>query len=251
MLRCRRSENDLGPGVPARSSPAGAVARHHRPHGGQRGGYPPGYGAPRAWLSAGPAEPARRVGRVRLPADAAIDDALDHALRATELEVVEVHFPTWKAATTAAMTVLGAEAWQVHAELWRRHADELSADVSQRLKTSASISALELEAARQEAVHWQAELAAVFRQVELIALPTLAAAPPLLEDADRLTQLRHVAPFNLAGVPALSLPVVGTAPQLPIPASLSSAGPGPAWSEELLVATGGGRRRGSRISALT
>jgi amidase len=193
-------------------------------------------------------EPARRVGRLRLAADAAIDDALDHALRAAELELVEVRLPGWKAATSATMTVLGAEAWQVHAELWRRHGDDLSPDVSARLKASASITATEVEAARREAVHWQDELAAVFQQVELIALPTLGASPPFLEDADRLTQVRYVAPFNLAGVPALSLPAVGAAPQLRIPASLQLAGP--AGSEELLVATAAVLEEAAGFSAL-
>jgi amidase len=179
-------------------------------------------------------EPARRIGRVRLPAETEIDDALDSALRAAGLQVVETALPGWDGATTATMTILQAEAWQVHGELWKRHGGELSPDVGERLQNAASISAGAVAGARRQAVEWQAELTAVFDRVELIALPTLAASPPLLEDAARIGELRYVAPFNLAGVPALALPVAGAAGRR-IPASLQLVGP--AGSEELLVAT--------------
>jgi amidase len=194
------------------------------------------------------AEPVRRVGRVRLPADAEIDEAVDHALRAAELDAVDVALPGWDRATRAAMTILGAEAWEVHGELWQRHGAELSPDVSDRLQNSASISAVDVRAARQHGLHWQAELAAVFQRVDVVALPTLAGAPPALEDAARLTHLRYVAPFNLAGVPALALPVVGPGWERPIPASLQLAGP--PGSEELLVATAAVLERAAGFSAL-
>jgi amidase len=180
------------------------------------------------------ARPARRIGRIRLPAEPEIDEAVDAALRAAELEVVEAELPGWDAATAAAMTILGAEAWEVHGQLWQQHADALSPDVSRRLKNSSSISAAAVQGARQQGRRWQAELAALFDRVELVALPTLAASPPRLDAADRLTELRYVAPFNLAGVPALALPVVGPVARR-IPASLQLAGP--ARSEELLLAT--------------
>jgi amidase len=172
------------------------------------------------------------VGRVRLPSESRIDDALDAALGATDFQVTEVRLPGWDAATAAVMTILGAEAWQVHAELWQRHGDELSPDVSARLKESSSLTADDVAAAWQQAQHWDIELARVFTAVDILALPTLAAAPPTLEDAARLQEIRYVAPFNLAGLPALSLPV---ATSVGIPASLQLAGP--AMSEELLVAT--------------
>ncbi len=194
-------------------------------------------------------EPARRVGRVRLPAEAVIDQALDHALRAAGLDVVEAALPGWDDATRAAMTILGAEAWEVHGELWRRHGAELSPDVSERLRNSGSISADAVREARQQGRRWQVELAAVFEGVQILALPTLAAAPPALEDAARLTHLRYVAPFNLAGVPAVALPVVGPGRGRRIPASLQLAGP--QGSEELLLATAAAVERAAGFSALS
>jgi amidase len=192
-------------------------------------------------------EPARLVGRVRLPAESWIDEALDAALRAAGLEIIEAALPGWDAATKATMTILAAEAWQVHGELWRRHGDELSPDVSERLHVSASITSDAVVAARQESPGWDAELAEVFARVQLLALPTLAAAPPTLQNAARLTKMRCTAPFNLAGVPALSLPVRSQRDGAGIPASLQLAGP--AGSEDLLAATASAIEEAAGFSA--
>jgi amidase len=178
---------------------------------------------------------AARLGRLRLPAATYIDAAIDSALAALGIPVVEVHLPGWDGATEATMIVLGAEAWQVHADLWRQHAGGISPDVAERLATSSTITTGQLAGARNTASRWRAELADLFDQVDVLALPTLAATPPRLEDAAQMTKIRYAAPFNLAGVPALSMPVATTRGAGPVPASLQLVGP--AGSEELLVTT--------------
>ena len=176
---------------------------------------------------------AARVGRIRLPAEGRIDAAIDAALSAAGLDVVDVELPQWADATAATMIILSAEAWQVHADLWRRHGRELSPDVNFRLERASSITGGQLTEAWEQALSWSGDLAEIFGGVDVLALPTLAASPPSLEDAGRLTDIRYVAPFNVAGVPALAQPVT-TAHGLP--ASLQLVGP--AGSEELLLATG-------------
>jgi amidase len=180
--------------------------------------------------------PAERIGRVRFAAEPWLDEALDAALGAAELNVVDEQLPGWDAATSATMTIMAAEAWQVHAGLWRRHASELSPDVNDRLAQAADVTADAVATAWQAARRWDHELAAVFARVDLLALPTLAATPPTLENAAQLTELRYVAPFNLAGVPAVALPVAPRRGRSRIPASLQLVGP--AGCEELLLATG-------------
>lgn len=179
-----------------------------------------------------PAEPAATVGRVRLPAEERIDRAIDAALLLSGMEVVETPLPGWQEATAAAMTILAFQAWQVHGRLCRLHGDELSQDVAERLRRAASLRAADVAAARRSAHGWEQELSGVWARVDLLALPTLAAAPPTLEDPWRLSEQRYVAPFNLAGVPALSMPVATPAGH---PASLQLAGP--PGGEERLVAT--------------
>ena len=175
------------------------------------------------------------VGRVRLPAETWIDEAIDAALAAAELQVTDVQLERWDEATRAAMTVLSAEAWKTDGDLWRSHAGELSPDVAARLESSATITDAEVADAWDEEGRWGEELQAVFGRVDLLALPTLASAPPAIEEASRLNRIRYVAPFNLAGVPALAMPV--RARGRAMPASLQLVGT--ADAEELLCTVAG------------
>jgi amidase len=79
---------------------------------------------------------------------------------------------------------------------------------------------------------WQAELAALWARVEVLALPTLLDFPSLLEDGDAMMNIRATLPINLAGVPALALPV----PTSGFPASLQLVAR--KGSEERLLALG-------------
>ena len=67
----------------------------------------------------------------------------------------------------------------------------------------------------------------------MLVTPTLSIFPPHLEDGDDLLVSRCTLPVNLAGVPALSLPVPSAGP---LPASMQLIGP--AHSEERLLAAG-------------
>jgi amidase len=176
--------------------------------------------------------PARRIGRVRLPAEDYIDAAIDAALLASGLNVSDVALPGWSEVTTATMTILMAEAWAVHSELWREHAGELSTDVADRLEAASLIGRDEVAACWEQARDWMNTLRSAYRDVDVLALPTLSSAPPSLDQAGRLTEIRYVAPFNATGSPALSMPVATTGRH---PASLQLVGP--AGSEGLLLAT--------------
>src|SRR5260370_1116106 len=88
-------------------------------------------------------------------------------------------------------------------------------------------------AATAAGAHWRPQLTALSARFDLLAAPTLAILPPKLASADELLVARHTLPANLAGVPALALPIPARGP---LPASLQLVS---AWgSEERLLAAG-------------
>jgi amidase len=174
-----------------------------------------------------PGVPAVTVGRVRLPASSAVDAAIDAALAASGLRVSAVTLVGWDAATDAATVVLLAEAWASNGYL--AATGGLSPEVATRLAVGAATGAGALAAAGQAARAWEAEAAAVLGSLgpgAVLAMPTMAETTPVAADAGRVTTLRHTLPWNLAGWPALSLPV-------PVP------GGGPAASLQLVAGRGG------------
>ena len=80
---------------------------------------------------------------------------------------------------------------------------------------------------------WQATLERMFVEYDLVVTPTLSIFPPHLDDGDDLLVSRCTLPVNLAGVPALSLPVQAAGP---LPASIQLVGT--RQGEEQLLAAG-------------
>lgn len=183
------------------------------------------------------AEPARRIGRLRpaqVSVDPRIDAAVDAALALSGLEVTEVSLPGWQDALRAGSAIMMAGAAQSDAHLLADPvaAAKLSQQVRIRLAEAGTVSPEQLRQAKLHQQRWRAALAAIFSQVQLLALPTVRFFPPPLDDAARHYN-ECTLPFNLAGVPALALPVPAGSR---LPASLQLVAP--AGSEEVLLATG-------------
>jgi amidase len=176
----------------------------------------------------------RTIGRLALPADPAVAAAVDAALAATGWEIIPVAAERLDEAMAAAMTVLDAEAWASDAALVREAPERIGADVLGRLRAASAIPTAALDAARREAERWRATLAGLWARVGLLALPTLLGPPPTLDRAADLARIRGLtSPVNLAGLPALALPVASSGP---VPASIQLIGP--IGSEEQLLAAG-------------
>ena len=180
-------------------------------------------------------EPAPRVvGRVVIGADPIIDHAVDAALAATGWDVVQVSLEGLDRATVAAMTVLDAEAWASDGGYADAAPDKIGRDVLARLREASTITPAAVGAARQDAVRWRATLASLWERVNLLALPTLLGFPPTLDKSREMVRIRGLtSPVNLAGLPALALPVPTGGP---LPASVQLIGP--AGGEESLLAAG-------------
>ena len=179
------------------------------------------------------AAPAPVIGRVRISGvDPRIDQALDDVLRLSEVEVLDLELPGFSRAAAAGVTVLLAEAWTVNRRLHDDHPDRLGPDVLQRLEHGCRITGADLDRARTVRSAWRHELDAAWDRAPVLVWPTLREPPPALDGATPDTRTTNV-PVNLAGCPALALPVPCSAG---FPASLQLVGSH--GDEAVLCATG-------------
>jgi amidase len=180
-----------------------------------------------------PGEPARSIGRVRVPdEEPTIEAAVDRALAAAGFEVVEVELPGWAAAHEAAYWIGLPEAARNDGALADRDPENLMERTRHAIDLGRELAPRETEGRRLQR-EWQAEVAAALARVDLLAWPSLTDFPPRVEDASRIDEIAQMMVVNFAGLPALAqpLPTPGT-----LPASLQLVGP--AGGEERLVATG-------------
>jgi amidase len=145
--------------------------------------------------------------RLRFPGtDPTIDAAIDSALIDAGIAVTEVDLPGWDAAHRAALDILFGEALVVNEDVWRHHHTRLGPDLVERFTFAQAIGPGELGDARAQREPWRTEVSEVLGAHDLLVLPTMIQYPA------RLGQ-HGVAPnpaasaVNLAGFPAISLPV--------------------------------------------
>ncbi len=175
-----------------------------------------------------------RVGLLPVEADPVISAAIERAVRLTGWECAELPLAeAWQQATAYAGLLLVVEAWSSDEALMARDPEGIGADVRERLTMGSSFDDGTVRAAWATQREFEAELRRAFERVDVIVTPTLSIFPPRLDEGDDLLVSRCTLPVNLAGVPALSLPVPTGGP---LPASIQLVGP--AGSEERLLAMG-------------
>jgi amidase len=174
------------------------------------------------------------VGRMRpeVDVDPVTDIAVDAALTAAGLRVTGVAGFDFRAANGAGNVLIDIEAYQANAHLIPQ-LDRLSPQMRRNMTESAAVTADQRDAASRTRQEVRAWFAAMLDRHPFLALPTLVGAPPLLGER-RMSLTVLTMPANLAGLPALALPV----PDGPagLPASLQLIGP--PGSEEQLIALG-------------
>jgi len=183
--------------------------------------------------------PARTIGRLRTSARPEIEAAVDAALHAAELEVVDLDWADFETGTNCFTTIYFSELWDADHELAQLHPDGIGPDIAACLAMAEAFRPGLADTMRQ-LEHWRRSLFDLFDRVDLLALPTLPVFPPRLDELneDSLVTIsievtRHTSLFNAAGLPCTAQPV--PAAGSPIPASLQLVGP--LGSEELLLPT--------------
>jgi amidase len=161
--------------------------------------------------------------------DAAVEAAIDAALAAAGVVTTEVAGPDFAAAAAAASLLIDAEAYQVNAYLMPDLA-RLSSYNRRNLPEAATVTAGQVAAANRTRASVREWFAGLLARSPFVVMPTLLSAPPLI-GGPRIPLTVLTMPVNLAGLPALALPVPGGPAGLP--ASLQLIGP-PGSEEQLL-----------------
>jgi aspartyl-tRNA(Asn)/glutamyl-tRNA(Gln) amidotransferase subunit A len=141
-------------------------------------------------------------------------------------------------AAIANSVMIGADASAVHQERMEANSAGFGADVRKRLEIGANRSGTEYALARRTQTEMIRRMEQLFADYDVLLMPTVPIpAPPIeggdaLEQAQRLT--RFTGPFNLTGLPALSLPCGFTSNKLPIGLQIVSG----RWAEAKVLQAG-------------
>ena len=137
-------------------------------------------------------------------------------------------------------TVQSAEAYAYHAENVARTPELYQPETLRRIRSGAEITAAEYIRSRQELDRERRRAHNFFAEVDLLVTPATPIPAPsiadLKKDADALRPaelilLRNTRPFNVWGLPAISVPCGVTKTGLPIGLQIA----GPHWREDLVL----------------
>lgn len=183
--------------------------------------------------------------RVGVPRDYFFEDlepevasAVDHALMGIEtlgahLKEVHIDVPTER-------TLQAVESYACHQESIARNPGLYQAETLRRIRTGENVSATEYIERRRELDHFRRNIRQVFSDVDVMVTPTtpipapsiaeLKETPDALRPAE-LKLLRNTRPFNVWGLPAISVPCGFTQNGLPIGLQIAA----PHWREDLVL----------------
>ncbi|WP_165358571.1 amidase [Haloactinopolyspora alba] len=156
--------------------------------------------------------------------ESAVDEAVDRAVAAAGLRVTDVTIPDWETWIDAANDIMMAEGYAAHRYLMTRP-DLLEQRHIDGIEKGGAMTAPHIVACRRVQNAARLQLRALLERYDVLVLPTLLTEPPRVGEPAWTTYL--TVPVNLAGLPAVSLPV--PRPDRALPASIQVVG---GWYEE-------------------
>ncbi len=181
------------------------------------------------------------IGEYIAEADPEVLNAIHQAARVFEklgarVENVDMSFLREAALANSLMTPADGAAY--HQQRLAEHPDWFGADVRQRLETGRAVTSTEYIKARRTQSEMKHRLGRFFEQYDLLLMPSTPISAPLIEGNDAVEQARRLtrftSPFNLTGLPALSIPCGYTNGDLPIGLQIISR----AWNEAAVLQAG-------------
>jgi aspartyl-tRNA(Asn)/glutamyl-tRNA(Gln) amidotransferase subunit A len=150
-----------------------------------------------------------------------------------EIREIRIEIPTDR-------VVQNAESYAVHAENVARSPELYQPETLRRIRCGADISAVESIRCRQELDLERRRARDIFAEVDLLVTPTTPKPAPAISDLKKdpealrpaeIILLRNTRPFNVWGLPAISVPCGLTKSGLPIGLQIA----GPHWREDLVL----------------
>jgi aspartyl-tRNA(Asn)/glutamyl-tRNA(Gln) amidotransferase subunit A len=133
-----------------------------------------------------------------------------------------------------------AESYAIHADSIGKTPEHYQAETLRRLRSGENISAIEYIQRRRELEEVRRNITSVFADVDLLVTPTMPMPAPKIADLKanpdtlrpaELRLLRNTRPFNVWGLPAISVPCGFTQSGLPIGLQIA----GRYWREDLVL----------------
>src|SRR6202167_5695093 len=155
---------------------------------------------------------------------------------------------------TSDRTVQAAESFSYHAEHVARAPEWYQPETLRRIRSGEKISAAEYIRRRRELDQERRRARDFFADVDLLVTPTMPIPAPAIADLKKdpealrpaeLMLLRNTRPFNVWGLPAISVPCGFTKSGLPIGLQIA----GPPWREDLVLRLGHAYEQAVNLSA--
>jgi aspartyl-tRNA(Asn)/glutamyl-tRNA(Gln) amidotransferase subunit A len=153
-------------------------------------------------------------------------------------QVEQVPFPNALEAAMANGLMTPADAAAFHHQRLSENPQGFGADVLKRLQTGAAYTSTEYSLARRMQTILRCKFQEFFNEYDLLLTPTTPITAPLRGSADAVDRARlltrFTAPFNLTGLPALSVPCGWSREKMPIGLQIV----GKPWAEKKVLLAG-------------
>lgn len=157
-------------------------------------------------------------------------------------EIREVQFPSYEKLVGMWIPMCSVETAQAHLATYPSRKSEYGPDLAQLIEQGSSMNGVDIAAIHHERLKFSGSLAAMFKDVDLLLIPTMPVPIPTLGKMSEygadpnvlLSILRFTAVFDFSGSPTITLPMGIASDRMPLSMQLV----GPHLSEDLLARAG-------------